>query len=409
VIQGRIPAALLAITSRQRGVHPRPRALALAACLVCGTPAAEAQTPAPSVMVSFGVDTTAADVGNIVRLVRAYLAHPDTSALARRLWATTDSLDRRRGDLHRSVAYQGFPATVVGVMSAGLGDSVYLVKLLHATTDSTRRQMMPLALQRLYAVRTRGSEYGWQLSNALPRLTQGWPSRSVGRITFHYAPGQPSDPSRAALAARFVDSVAQLFAVPPPEHLDYFVTASPDEYYRILGLDFFPLPSGRGTAAGGNALTEAGIVLAGDPAQGEAYLHEIAHIVLGNRLGGGAILGEGVPTWLGGSKGRPAREMFRLLAEYQRTQPHATLEALVRGTAGWGIQENDARYSTGALFVDAVYRRGGVVGLRALVDTPSDPTLLLAAMRKHLGLGTSDTEALEGWWRQAAQAAAAAP
>ena len=60
-------------------------------------------------MVSFGVDTTAADVGVIVRLVRAYLAHPDTSALARRFWATVDSLDRRVGDLHRFVAYQGFP------------------------------------------------------------------------------------------------------------------------------------------------------------------------------------------------------------------------------------------------------------------------------------------------------------
>ena len=291
-------------------------------------------------------------------------------------------------------------------MSAGLGDSVYLVKVLHATADSTRRQMMPLALQRLYAVLTPGSEHGWQLSNALPRLTRDWPSRSVGRITFHYAPGQPADPERAARAARFVDSVARLFAVPPPEHLDYYVTASPDEYYRILGLDFFPLPSGRGTATGGNALTEAGIVLAGDPAQGEAYLHEVAHIVLAGRLGGGVILGEGVPTWLGGSKGRSAREMFRFLSEYQRAHPDVTLEALVRGTAGWGTPENDARNATGALFVDSVYRRGGIAGLRALVDTPSDPTLLLAAMRKHLGLAGPDTEALEGWWRQAAQAAA---
>lgn len=400
-------APLSASTSRQRRDRLSARAIALAACLACGTRPAEAQTPPPSVMVSFGVDTTAPDVGDIVRLVRAYLAHPDTSALARGFWATADPLDRRVGDLHRFVAYQGFPATIVGVMSAGLGDSVYLVKVLHATADSTRRQIMPLALQRFCAVRAPGSEYGWQLSNALPRLTRGWLSRNVGRITFYYAPGQPADPERAARATRFVDSVAGLFAVPPPEHLDYYVTASPDEYYRILGLDFFPLPSGRGTAAGGNALTEAGMILAGDPVQGEAYLHEIAHVVLGDRLGGGAILGEGVPIWLGGSKGRSAREMFRFLAEYQRAQPHATLEALVRGTAGWGMQENDARYATGALFVDAVYRRGGIAGLRALVDTPSDPSLLLAAMRKHLGLVSSDREALEGWWRQAAQAAAA--
>ena len=139
----------------------RALGLALSAFVAFGTPALEAQKPAPSVMVSFGVDTTAADVGDIVHLVRAYLARPDTSALTRGLWATADSLDRRVGDLHRHSAYQGFPATVLGVMSAGPGDSVYVVKVLHATADSTRQQVMPLALQRLYAVRTQDAEYGF--------------------------------------------------------------------------------------------------------------------------------------------------------------------------------------------------------------------------------------------------------
>lgn len=392
--------------ARPRAAHQRALGLAFSVCVAFLRSDCEAQTPAPSVMVSFGVDTAAADVGDIVRLVRAYLAQPDTSALTRGLWSTADVLDRRVGDLHRSFAYQGFPATVVGVMSAGPGDSVYIVKVLHARADSTGRQVMPLALQRLYTVRAPDAEYGWQLSNALPRLTRGWPSRRVGRITFHYAPGQSPDPGRALRAARFVDSVATLFDVPPPERLDYYVTASPDEYFRILGLDFFPLPSGRGTAAGGNALTEAGIVLAGDPAQGEAYLHEVVHVVLRGHLGGGAILGEGVPVWLAGSKGRSAREMYGVLADYHRAHPQVTLEALVRGTAGWGVQENDARYATGALFVDAVYRRSGIAGLRALAGTPSDAIPLLAAMRRHLGLPASDAEALERWWRQAAEAAA---
>src|SRR5205809_3014093 len=35
-----------------------------------------AQTPPPTVSVSFGIDTTTTDVGDIVRLVRAYLAKP---------------------------------------------------------------------------------------------------------------------------------------------------------------------------------------------------------------------------------------------------------------------------------------------------------------------------------------------
>ena len=295
--------------------HTSPLRLILAACVAFEAAPVSAQRPAPSVTVSFGVDTTAPDVGNIVELVRAYLTQPDTSAGTRGLWSTADSLDRLVGDLHLYLAYQGFPATVLGVLSAGPGDSVYIVKVLHARADSTREQIMPFALQRVYAVRASDSHYGWRLSNALPWLTRNWPSYQLGRITFRYAPGQVRNEARAVEAAHFVDSVATLFAVPPPEHLDYYVTASPDEYFRALGLDFIVLPSGRGTASGGNALTGARIVLAGDPTQGEAYLHEIVHVVLARHLGGGAILGEGVPTWLGGSKGRSAREMYILLAE----------------------------------------------------------------------------------------------
>ena len=164
--------------ARPRAAHQQALGLALSVCVAFLRSDCEAQTPAPSVMVSFGVDTAAADVGDIVRLVRAYLAQPDTSALTRGLWSTADALDRRVGDLHRSFAYQGFPATVVGVMSAGPGDSVYIVKVLHATADSTGRQVMPLALQRLYTVRAPDAEYGWQLYNALPRLTRGWPSQT---------------------------------------------------------------------------------------------------------------------------------------------------------------------------------------------------------------------------------------
>lgn len=361
--------------------------------------------PAPSVSIGYGVDTTAADVANVVRLVREYLASPDTTAHGRGLWSAGDPLDRRAGDLTRHMAYQGFPATIAGVVSAGPGDSVYVVKLLHARSDSARGGIMPLALQRLYAVRAPGAPRGWQLASALPRLTHEWPTHSAGRITFHYAPGQRPNVDRAARAAQFVDSVATLFAVKPPERLDYYVAGSPDEYLRTLGLDFFPLPSGPGTGRGGNAMPTVGVVLAGDPAQGEAYLHEIAHAVLGERLGGGVLIGEGVPTWLAGSGGRPFSELVTVLRAYQRVHPDVTLEALVRGeiASGWGIPETDALYASGALVVDAIYGRGGVAGLRTLLDVPDETGALLVAVRVRLGLNAADAEGLERWWRDTGQ------
>lgn len=123
--------------------------IALAATLAgaVGPPAAaRAQPPTSSVALSFGVDTTAANVAPIVRLVRAYLARPDaTTAAARGLWSTADPTDRRLGDYGGAFAYQGFPVTVLNVLSAGPGDSVYVVKLLHATADSAGRRALRTA------------------------------------------------------------------------------------------------------------------------------------------------------------------------------------------------------------------------------------------------------------------------
>jgi hypothetical protein len=144
-------------------------------------------------------------------------------------------------------------------------------------------------------------------------------------------------------------------------------------------------------------------VLSGDPSQGEAYLHELVHVVLRGRLGGGAILGEGAGVWLGGSKGRSPWEMYRVLVRYQEEHPLVTLEALVRGEAGWDPADNDAHFASGALFIEDVYRRRGVAGLRTLAGMPNEPAPLLAAMRRHLGLPEDDRDALERWWRVAAR------
>ena len=124
-------------------------ALILSACVI--TSQAGAQTPPPTVSVSFGIDTTITDVGRVVRLVRAYLANPDSSARTRGIWSTATDFDRRLGDLTME-AYQGFPATIVSVASDGPGDSVYVVRVLYAHGDSAGSRIAPLALQRLYAL-----------------------------------------------------------------------------------------------------------------------------------------------------------------------------------------------------------------------------------------------------------------
>jgi hypothetical protein len=364
-----------------------------------------AQQPSPVVGLGFGVDTTDADVGAIVRLLRAYLADP-ASARQKRLWEPSrDSIVHTGDDLAARFALQGFPTSIVGVLAADAGDSVYVVNLLHARADSAGGPVSPLALERLYAVRAAGRPFGWQLSAALPRLTRPWATRSAGRITFHYEPGQTPNHAHIVDAARFVDSVATLFNSRPPARIDYYVTASPEAYFRALGLDFFVHASGSADRTGGNALPDVGILLVGDPVQGDLYRHELVHIALAGRVPSGFV-NEGIAAWLGGSRGRSARELYRVLADFQRAHPSVTFAALVNDKLSVPtepVASSDAWYATGALVCATVYGRRGVAGLRELADTPPNPGALSHVVARLLGI-VDQPAALDGWWRSGAGA-----
>ncbi len=368
---------------------------------------ASAQTPSPSVSTGFGVDTTVTDVRNIVSLVRAYVTRLDTSARSQGLWTTSTEFDRRVGDATLYQAYGGFPATVVGVISTP-GDSVYVVKILYARGDSTGAH--PLALQRLYAVRDNSARFGFKLSSALPRMTEHWEKRNTGPLTFYYAPGQRPNQARIDSVARFVDSIARLFSVPPPPHLDVVVGESMDDVLRAIGLDFYPEPSGPGQRSGGRDL--GSILLVANPTVGEAYYHEFVHAILGPHIRAGTpLLSEGVATWLGGSRARSPRQVYTAVREYQVADPKLSLTKLYR--TGFEdsdpLRQSDLVYGTGALIANAVYQKRGIAALRMLYQTGGDAETMLRAISAALGLPPNDPGALDRWWRAEAARAATLP
>jgi hypothetical protein len=220
-------------------------------------------------------------------------------------------------------------------------------------------------------------------------------------MTFWYAAGQRPTNDRINRSIKFVDSVARIFKVPPPDHLDVYVTGAIDEAERAVGLDFF---TRAGLSRGGVALP-FNIVLAADPAVGEAYLHEFVHVVLGGRFpGNNGLFNEGVATWLAGSQGRTLRQLYVHLRQYQERHPTLTMAELLRGGASdvdaraW----TDAHRATGALIAETIYRRGGLNALRAFALLRGSPENLLGALPGQLGL-PSDPTALDRWWRSEAE------
>src|SRR5262249_31944732 len=150
----------------------------------------------------------------------------------------------------------------------------YLIRTLVSTVEESTRTVRPLALFRVYATLEGGE---WVLANALPRATRDWSRETLGAITFVFPPAHVFDARLARAAATFVDSLAAAFGQPAPQPITYYFTPDLEETLRALGLEFFPLGA---DTIGGRSNGSVRHVYVGASADGEAYLHELAHIVL---------------------------------------------------------------------------------------------------------------------------------
>jgi hypothetical protein len=194
-----------------------------------------------------------------------------------------------------------------------------------------------------------------------------------------------------------VDSVARLFDVSPPKHLDVYITSSTEAGERLVGLDFFPDGSGPGTGLGGRTLATAGILFLGDPRVGEDYLHEFVHAVLGPTIpSGSAIFGEGVAVWLGGSHEKSLRTMYSLLAQYQSTHPEVSMADVLSGDAPGGEDATSALYATSGLIVDAIYHQSGIVGLRRFARVRGSANDIIKVLPDYISGAAGD---IDRWWR----------
>jgi len=205
----------------------------------------------------------------------------------------------------------------------------------------------------------------WVLANALTYHTAAWRRVVRGRVTFRVAPALAFNATRAEQTAAFVDSLAQTFGVAPPPRLDYYVTESVDQALEILGAKF---PQRYG-AAGGFAKPVNVQVFSGIPALGEAYRHEVAHVVLLPVIRGGTttlLASEGVPTWLGGTAGRDYAHAVRAMDSALVAQPDITLDRIADDMR----VPSDIRNAAGAVLAELVHEARGVAGVREYLQAP---------------------------------------
>ncbi|MEP6574783.1 MAG: hypothetical protein ABJD11_18940 [Gemmatimonadota bacterium] len=361
-----------------------------------------AQMPGASLHLSIGfaVDTMPTANREIFTLWRRYLS-AELDSVRATMWSSVERARWRGYDLVGNAVYNGFSTfTVVRLAPAISLDSTYVIQTLVTSVDDSTRDVSPLALYRVYAVREAGH---WVLANALPRITRTWHHETIGPITFIFPPGQEFSRRRAVATAAFADSLARAFDLPHPAPIEYFFTTDLGETLRAMGLDFYPL--GSDTIGGrSNAFTRQ--VFAGASSNAESYRHELAHIILQPVLGPeapGAVV-EGLMTWTGGSAGIEFKGLLPGLEHYLEAHPELTLQdVMVRPPLREGSL--DVAYDGFAVLCRMIYERGGMTALRGFLTAGRTQDEVLGGAAKLLMIPRASLDqAWRGWIAKQASA-----
>lgn len=347
---------------------------------------AAAEIPATQFTLGWGVDTEDPLQREISGILERYLTSSDSSVrdAGTMLWCEADQLARHQFDLTEPWVYKGVQATLLEITPTSTDSTGYWVRTLYAFSDHNGIQ--PFGLQRLLARRDRGT---WVLCGALGSMTSGWNRQVVGEIAYHYPDTWNFDRGKAEIAAAFVGRIAADFGLTEREPIDYYLAPTPEALARILGLDW-TIPGVRGRTYAPDRL-----VFVGDATQGEAYLHELVHVVLSPLAPAGdspLLISEGVASWLGGSRGLDFAGLMEELLRYQSERPAVNFADIVDPTR----HRSEVGYHTGALLMECLYRKGGTEAVKRAVQTVDSDGALYTLLERELGV---EPAAATQWWR----------
>lgn len=379
--------------------------LVVAALLVACAPAAETLR-AQSAPVALDTAKLGVNERSVFRLWNAYLVsragkRAQGTDIPSPYWLLSEQKRWPVYDMAASYLDDDAEPQIVSVARASAqADSVYRIVTRfyprgRKPTEDLWRNAMTVTV---YAVRDRRD---WKLSSALPRQTANWKRDTVGSITYVYAPTYAYNRARAQRAVAFVDSLAAAFAVPKLAPLTYFIASTVDEAYSLMGLESDVKYGNAGAAA--QPVNHQ--IFAGNPKGGEAYVHELVHMVFAPLSASGNttyFFNEGIATWLGGTIGLTYKESLEGLAQYLREHPSATLDSFIDSG---GPQTQFYRGS--ALLTEMVFERGGTSAVKSLFDAgPSADDFRSAVSRI---MKQPWTKVIDDWHKRALNSAKPVP
>jgi len=335
------------------------------------------------------VDTTKNEIKQVATLWINYLNSEPDKIYDNPYWNEEEKRMYNDFDLSRSLLYQ-FPSGQLlrhfkpKILSIEKEGDHYGIRTIYSGDglEGEYRKSNPWAIQKIYAVWENNQ---WQLKNSLPIVTATWNKKTVGKITFIYSPHHKFSQELAEKANEFCNQVQNEFRFPEWEPFDFYITQSGDELGRLLNFDFFF--AGYTTGIG---LNEKRILLSGFGT--EYYPHEFIHLIFPkfNRHG---LLEEGFATWKGGQAGKTFEESAKLFANELSKNDTVIFSDVLNKNWGW---QYSAFYTTGAIFCNSAYEKGGVELVNELLKIPNDREKLIEKLCLIFDIEQKD---FDGFWR----------
>lgn len=243
--------------------------------------------------------------------------------------------------------------------------------------------LMTLCIIEVYVGPT---QEGYKLYNALPiNLKKHWQSTTVGYIRFHYPRYHEFNREKARKQNAFITETLPSIFDTRPDSVDYFFAGTRQELEALRGFVFNVGGSGTvkpsGKAAPGNIVYAVGT--------GEYYPHELVHVFVDPLQNPKhPWVGEGLATYLGGSRGKSLSWHIKRTHAYLEQHPEIDLNNMLDLLT---IDEyTEYRYVLGGLVIKLIHDERGWDGVKAFIREVEDQEGYYQALEKYLGWKRQD-------------------
>ena len=332
--------------------------------------------------VNSTVDTSNADIAQVVRLWQNYLNSRPDSDYANPYWSAAEQRRYHPFDLAANtwwgtnmykLVLLRLRAQLLSVSRAG--DDFILRTLFYLPSS----RIGPGSIGVSSIIRTGAClENGtYKLCNVLSIDTKRWGHESVGNITFVFPPEHRFDSSLARSMRKSIDSLAALWKTSLPS-TEYFFADDLDRVAKVLGLDYYG-SEGNVSGTQGFVNPQNHLIFAGG---NEWYIHEFVHALLMGSLTAGAnpYFNEGYATLVGGSRGEPLSALIR--RNYDFLKGHPEIDILTFE----GVDKHGARYYIGGLLCMLAEEKGGLAQVQKLMTYGKEDADLYRAIKEVFGV-----------------------